>query len=170
MKIECTLSAASIADAAKQLRQYAESLSDKTEKLVRTMGEYGSEMALRHFNEKPHVETGTTRDSIHYEHDGTSGTVSVSGAAVWIEFGTGVANNGMQAGVYVHEKAAELGMAAIGTYDRGHGADPRGWYYYAADGTKHHTRGIESNPFMYQASQDMRRELLDKAKEVFKAL
>lgn len=170
MKITCTLSSQSLAAAAKQLRKYAESLPNKTEKLVRSMGEYGSEMALWHFDEKPHVETGATRDSIHYEHSGTSGTVFVGGAAVWIEFGTGVARNGGTAGVYVHEKAAELGMDAIGTYGAGHGADPRGWYYYSADGTKHHTRGIESNPFMYKASQDMRRELLDKAKEVFKTL
>lgn len=167
MKIECTLSSASIMDAANQLRQYAESLSDKTEKLVQSLGEYGVEKANDYLK---HDDTGMTRDSIQYTHEGTSGTVSVGGAAVWIEFGTGVARNGGQAGVYVHDKAAELGMDAIGTYGAGHGADPRGWFYYGADGMKHHTRGIESNPFMYQASQDMRRELFDKAKEVFKAL
>ena len=166
MTITCTLSAQSLAAAAKQLRDYARSLDDKSDNLVRKLGEYGSEMALEHFNEAPHVDTGNTIDSIGYTHRGHSGTVAVGGAAVWIEFGTGVAKNGGNAGVYVHDKAVELGMDAIGTYGKGHGANPGGWFY-PKDGVYKHTFGIASNPFMYKSSQDMRRELLDIAKEVF---
>ena len=168
MTITCTLSAQSLMAAAKQLREYARSLDDKADNLVRKLGEYGSEMALEHFNEAPHIDTGNTIDSIGYTHRGHSGTVAVGGAAVWIEFGTGVAKNGGNAGAYVHEKASELGMDAIGTYGKGHGANLGGWFYPGTDGKYHHTFGIASNPFMYKSSQDMRRELLDIAKEVFK--
>lgn len=170
MTITVSLSAASFADAAKQLRNYAKSLDSKTEKLVREIGERGAELATLHFLEDKHVETGETLNSIHYDHDGNSGTVSVGGNAVWIEFGTGVKRNGGSAGVYVHEKAAELGMSPIGCYEKGHGADPNGWWYYDASGKKHHTFGIASNPFMYKASQGIRSELYAKAKEVFKTL
>lgn len=164
MKIECTLSSASFADAAKKLRAYANSLTGKTEKLVQSLGEEGAAAADRYLE---HEDTATTRNSIQFTHEGSSGTVSVGGAAVWIEFGTGVKRNGGTAGVYVHEKAQELGVAAIGTYGKQHGADPNGWWYPSKDGYSH-TFGIESNPFMYMASQDMRRDLLDLAREVFK--
>lgn len=166
MKIECTLSARSIADVVKQLREYADSLQGKTEKLVGDLGKAGVEYANMYLK---HDNTGETRNSIQFEQEGNAGVVSVGGAAVWIEFGTGVKKNGGQAGAYVHPKAAELGMSAIGTYDKGHGADPRGWWYPDGGGYKH-TFGIESNQFMYQASQDMRRDLQEMAKEVFKAL
>jgi hypothetical protein len=164
VKIECTLSVSSISDAVKQLRKYAESLQSKTENLVQELGDYGLDSAA---NLLGHVDTGKTLESLKFIREGTNGTVTAGGNAVWIEFGTGVKKNGGQAGAYVHPKAAELGMSAIGTYDKGHGADPRGWWYPDGGGYKH-TFGIESNQFMYQASKDMRRELLDIAKEAFK--
>ena len=167
MNIECTLSAKSIMGAAKQLRKYAESLQSKTENLVQKLGDYGLDSAT---NLLGHVDTGETLESLQFIREGTSGTVTAGGNAVWIEFGTGVAKNGGQAGAYVHPKAAELGMSAIGTYGKGYGANPDGWYYRDADGKSHHTTGIQSNAFMYQTSQNMRHELADMAKEVFGTL
>lgn len=154
-------------NAAKQLRKYAESLQSKTEQLVQELGDLGLDSAA---NTLGHVDTGETLESLQFIREGTNGTVSVGGNAVWIEFGTGVARNGGQAGAYVHQKAQELGMSPIGTYGKGYGANPNGWYYRGADGKTHHTFGIESNAFMYRASQDMRRELVEMAKEVFGAL
>ena len=162
MTITCTLSTQSLAAAAKQLRDYARSLDDKADNLVRKLCEYGSEMALTHYSEDEHIDTGATIDSIGYEHRGHSGTVAVGGAAVWIEFGTGVARNREK-----HPMASELGMCDWGTYGKGHGSNPGGWFYPGYDGKYHHTFGIASNPFMYKSSQDMRRELIDIAKEVF---
>ncbi len=163
MIIECTLSARSISSAAKQLRKYAASLQKKSETLVQNLGDYGLDCAA---NSLGHNDTGETLASLTFTRNGTSGTVSVGEAAVWIEFGTGVYRNG-SVGSYPHPKAQELGMNAIGTYGYGLGANPNGWFYKGADGKKHHTRGIQCNPFMYQASQDMRRELFEMAKEVF---
>ena len=162
MKIECTLSAQSLANAAEQLKEYARSLEDKTKKLVNELGDFGLDSAA---NTLGHFDTGETLSSLEFQSNGTSGNISVGGAAVWLEFGTGVAHNGF-VGSYPHPKAQELGMDAIGTYGKGHGADPNGWWY--PDGGKYkHTFGVKSVKFMYHASQDMRRELLDIAKEVF---
>lgn len=160
MIIECTLTASSLAKAAKELEKYAESLTGKTEKLVQSLGEKGAEQAVAHLK---HVDTGETRDSIQYTHDGTSGTVSVGGAAVWIEFGTGVIANSENT---PHPKKDEVGAVGWGEY--GHGIGKRRWWFINKNGEKKWTNGIPMNPFMYSASQDMRRDLLKIAKEVFK--
>lgn len=160
MIIECTLTASSIAKAAKELEQYAESLTGKTEKLVQSLGEKCAEQAVAHLK---HVDTGETRDSIQFTHEGTSGNVSVGGAAVWIEFGTGVIAN---SGNTSHPKKDEVGAVGWGEY--GHGIGKRRWWFINKNGEKKWTSGIPMNPFMYSASQDMRRDLLKIAKEVFK--
>lgn len=160
MKIECTLSSGSLADAAKQLRKYADSLQSKSERLVKDLGEAGVDYANMYLE---HDDTGETRSSIQFEQKVNTGVISVGGAAVWIEFGTGVIRNSGSK----HPMADELGMSDWGTYGDGNGANEHGWWYPAEGGHKH-TFGIRMNPFMYLASQDMRRELLDMAKEAFK--
>lgn len=160
MKIECTLSSGSLADAAKQLRKYADSLQSKSERLVKDLGEAGVSYANMYLE---HDDTGETRSSIQFEQKVNTGVISVGGAAVWIEFGTGVIRNSGSK----HPKADELGMSDWGTYGDGNGANEHGWWYPAEGGHKH-TFGIRMNPFMYLASQDIRRELLDIAKEAFK--
>lgn len=160
MKIECTLSSGSLADAAKQLMKYADSLQSKSERLVKDLGEAGVSYANMYLE---HDDTGETRSSIQFEQKVNTGVISVGGAAVWIEFGTGVIRNSGSK----HQKADELGMSDWGTYGDGNGANEHGWWYPAEGGHKH-TFGIRMNPFMYLASQDIRRELLDIAKEAFK--
>lgn len=170
MKITVTLSTDSIGKAAKALHEYAESLNDKTSALVDAIGAKGTEFAVKEYdlghNAKGGklVDTGNTLASIAYEKTGEkSGSVSVGGAAVWIEFGTGVTHNAGSG----HPKKGDLGMSDWGTYGKGHGADPNGWWYKKDNGW-HHTYGIEMNPFMYNTSQDLRRELVTIAREVFK--
>lgn len=165
MTIDIDLSADSFLSAAKQLRDYADSLQGKSERLVKDLGDAGVEHANMYLD---HDDTGATRNSIQFTQNVNIGVISVGGAAVWIEFGTGVYRNG-SVGSYPHPKAQELGMYAIGTYGYGYGANPEGWFYRGADGKKHFTRGVQCNPFMYNAAQDIRRELLDMAKEVFKS-
>ena len=161
MKIDMSLNIGSIADAASKLRQYAESLKAKTERLVGDLGKAGKEYAVAHLK---HVDTGATRDSIQYVQEGMKGTLSVGGAAVWIEFGTGVIAN---AGNEPHPKRDEAGMAAWGEYGEGRGKGE--WYFWSDKfGGWMKTRGIPMNPFMYLSAQDMRTALPDIAKEAFK--
>lgn len=160
MKIECTLSAASISNAVEQLRKYADSLEKKTEKLVQSLGEFGTESAANYLG---HFYTGETLSSLTFTRNGTTATIFVGGNAVWIEFGTGVVRNEGSG----HPKKDDLGMSDWGTYGQGKGANPEGWWYPSEDGYTH-TFGIKMNMFMYRSAQDMRKELGRIAKEAFK--
>lgn len=162
MKIKASLSASSISDAVDALRKYAESLNKKSETLVRKLCEKGVERANLYLQ---HDDTGETRNSISYVQEGLSGTVSVGGAAVWIEFGTGVIAN---AGNSPHPMRDAVGAFAWGQYGDGHGSDPNGWWYFHPQRGLQHTNGIEMNPFMYPAAQDLHSDLTETAREVFK--
>ena len=169
MKIDCTLNTTSLLAAAKQLRDYANSLEQKTDTLVKTLGENCAEYARVNLK---HIDTGETLDSITYTHERGKGVVSAGGAAVWIEFGTGVVKN---TGL-IHPAAQEIGMSAWGTYGGGNGANPHGWWYPKTEidtetgetSEKYrHTYGIEMNPFMWNAAQQTRDELQRTAEGVF---
>ena len=160
MKIDMTLNSGSISDAAKKLLEYAASLESKSKRLVESLGNAGVEYANMYLE---HDDTGETRQSIQYTQDGLSGVLSVGGAAVWIEFGTGVLAN---AGNEPHPKRDEAGMVAWGEYGQGQGKGE--WYFYSHYFGWTRTKGIPLNPFMYQAAQDMRRDIESKAKEAFK--
>lgn len=162
MKIDITLSADSFLKAADELRKYADSLQGKSETLVQKLGDKGVEQANLYLE---HDDTGETRNSIQFHREGDKGTVSVGGAAVWIEFGTGVIRNSGSG----HPKKGDLGMSDWGTYGEGHGSDPNGWYFPSHYYGWTITKGIQMNPFMYSAAQDMRMDLLDTAKEVFRS-
>lgn len=118
-----------------------------------------------------HIDTGETLSTIHGYRNGDKGVIVANGAAIWIEFGTGVvANQGNEP----HPKAAELPISPWGTYTwygnisgLPHGGDPNGWWYKGDDGEYHHTYGIPSNRFMYRTAQMLRRECPQMAKEVF---
>ena len=159
MTITATLTAKSLQSAANQLRKYAQSLDKKSEKLVRQLGEFGADNAI---NELGHIDSGDTINSIHYIHEGKSGTITAGGASVWIEFGTGVIAN---KGNSQHPKKDEIGVFGWGEYGYGFGKDY--WWFINRKGEKKRTAGIPMNPFMYNTSQEMRRELIDIAKDVF---
>lgn len=160
MTIEVSLSPGSIASAAEQLRKYAASLEEKTEQLVQKLGEKGAASANLYLE---HDDTGETRSSIAFTRQCKSGSVTVGGAAVWIEFGTGVLAN---AGNSPHPKRDEAGAVPWGEYGSGNGKGI--WYFPSKYGGWTATKGIPMNPFMYAASQDMRRDLVETAKEAFR--
>lgn len=156
------LSSASIAECARKLEFYSKHTIDrKVEQLVGRMLKEGETYAI---NAVGHFDTGETMSSVVAYREGSHGIIAVGGNAIWIEFGTGVEYNG---GGYNHPKAAELGMSAHGTYGKGLGADPNGWVYRDDDGNYHHTKGIPTNPFMYNTAQMLRNECRNWAKEIF---
>lgn len=143
------------------LQKYAKDLEKKANQLIAAMlkeGEMTAKIYLLHY------DTGETMNSIMGYREGDAGILTVGGAAIWIEFGTGVTYNGEG---YNHPKAAETGMNQHGTYGQRKGADPNGWYYRGKDGEFHHTWGIPTNPFFYNTAQMLRKEYARIAKEVF---
>jgi hypothetical protein len=160
-KITVRLTAASIDAAIKELKRYKLDLSKKTQKLLDMMIGYGEDYAI---NAVGHVDTGETLESIHGYRSGNKGVIVAGGNAIWLEFGTGVTNNGA-AGTSPHPEGQANGML-IGGYGNGGGADPNGWWYYDGDRVRH-TYGIKANMFMYRTAQELARIAPELAKEVF---
>lgn len=163
------LSADGLNRAADWLENYAKrTLPKNAAALVSRMTGQGEQWAI---NFMGHIDTGNTLASIVGIRNGNKGVIVAGGAAIWIEFGTGVAKNGEG---YNHPKAQELGMAAHGTYGLGRGASYNGWYYPDPEGkyvyngqTWSHTFGIPASRFMYNTAQALRREYPNMAKEIF---
>ena len=146
------------------LEDYSLRIEKKSKDLVYQMVREGVEYAKGSLE---HVDTGETLNSIAGSRDGNTGTISVGGASVWIEFGTGVYAPG-QTNHPLLGVVAEEGIVEHGEYGWKQGANPNGWLYKGKDGAWHRTKGIPSNPFMYYTAQMLRREYKRIAKEVFK--
>ena len=148
-------------EAAEWLEDYASKLQSKANAIIDSMLSKGEAYA---FFTLGHYDTGETAATIVGYREGNVGVLLVAGNAVWIEFGTGVVAN---AGNTPHPKASELGMSPWGTFGKGKGADPNGWWYYGDDGKVHHTYGITGNRFFYNTAQMLKRQYPEIAKEIF---
>ena len=84
--------------------------------------------------------------------------------AVWVEFGAGVYHNGSP-GSSPHPNGSELGFT-IGSYGKGYGK-ANAWGYYDSDDRLIITRGTPASMPMYNAAQQVSKEAISIAKEVF---
>ena len=84
--------------------------------------------------------------------------------AVWVEFGAGVYHNGSP-GSSPHPNGSELGFT-IGSYGKGYGK-ANAWGYYDFNGELIITRGTPASMPMYNAVQQVSKEAISIAKEVF---
>lgn len=167
--IQVQLYQQSLEKAAQWLEDYAKNALPKYCKdLISLMCKRGEDFAV---NSVGHIDTGNTLTTIAGYRRGDKGVIIAGGAAIWIEFGTGVARN---FGSAPHPKAAELGMSPWGTFGKGHGASFNGWYYpdetgpYEYEGKRYsHTLGIPANHFMYNTAQELKRACPEMAREVF---
>lgn len=175
MTINFELSEESIDAAIRQINEYTDKVRSNTEELVKAAADRTSELCSIELTK--HVETGETLESLQTDTKQSSKSVNsfssrviCGGAAVWLEFGTGVVANGVAPGDFVHPlPGVYFAINGIGTYGKGHGADPNGWWYYDQYGHKRHTYGIPATMFMYRSLQTTRREIADIAKGVFSA-
>ena len=154
MTIEFELSEESIDSAISQLEDYEKSFREHTSELVKETAEQVERYAA--YELAQHIDTGETIASLKTatREGSNSATVSVGGAAIWLEFGTGVVTNNSYIGGYVHPKGAELGMCGLGTYGQGHGADPD-------------FHGIPATLFMWNSAQTARRDIPNLARRIF---
>ena len=154
-----------VGEAIKKIEKMKKSLPDVMAKLIKEVVELGVERAELYL---AHIDTGETYQSIHGEYTKDWGEVSVGGAAIWIEFGTGITKEG-----YPYELPP--GIVEHGEYGAGKGANPNGWWYPDPIGEAEgygqvyvHTMGIASNPFMTMALHDMLEFLKSKGVGVVK--
>lgn len=181
MTIDFELDEASIDRAIRLVELYSKDLHGKSRVLVKKLANTVETNARNELSS--HVWSGQTLASLHTDMDGSNAkaNVSVGGAAVWLEFGTGVVANNCETGEFVHPKAQELGMYGIGEYGHGWGSNPKGWYFYPDaewDEDQYgatfnvyqnsmHTFGIPATRFMYHSAWAARRNIVPFAKEVF---
>lgn len=179
MTIECSLSEKDLDRAIRLVELYKKDLDGKTSVFVDGVARTVEGNARNELSN--HIWSGETMASLHTEKMANKGhtytsRVIVGGAAVWLEFGTGVVANNCSPGEFVHPMAKELGMYGIGEYGYGLGSSPNGWYFDSdaewANGTynvyeRHHTFGIPATLFMYHSAWAGRRALTHIAKGVF---
>ena len=168
MKIDIGLSIAELNQAIAKVNEYKASLSKKVMDLVDCMVKTGEEYALYYLSS--HIYTGETITETYGYRNGSVGFIVSGGAAVWLEFGTGVVANGVAPGTIVHPmhlSSEEILISGIGMYGDRHGSDPDGWWYYDADGKKHHTYGIPATMYMWNTAQQLKRDYPEMARRLF---
>lgn len=161
MKIKVSLSPSSIDAAIKQLEDYSKDLDRKAQELCKRLADMGAMYAEWNFSGVLYagdIDYHITVDPV----DANTYVIKADGETVLLmEFGAGVKHG------YGHPQAAEFGMGP-GTYPngKGHWDDPKGWWF-GEKGNWTHTYGNAPGMPMYNAAKDLRKEILDIAREVF---
>jgi len=162
VKIKCSLAPSSIDAAIKQLEDYSKYLERKAQELCKRLADMGAMYAEWNFSGVLYagdIDYKITVDRV----DANTYAIKANGETVLLmEFGAGVKHG------YGHPQAAEFGMGP-GTYPngKGHWDDPKGWWF-GEKGNWTHTYGNAPGMPMYNAAKDLRKEILDIAREVFK--
>lgn len=151
----------SIDTAIKQLEQYKRDFLEKEKLFVKRLAEIGVSVASTGFAVADY--DGIKDVSVRLEWNGNKATVIAEGETVgFIEFGTGIKypewdNSGMD---YTPPKH--------GTYGKGHGAWPHGWYFTPGNGAVQHTYGNPPAEAMRTARDVMIERVIQIAREVFR--
>lgn len=151
----------SISAALEQIRKYKKDFLVKEQEFVRRLAEIGVRVAQAGFTAADY--DGVNDVSVSLEQTGNGYSVVASGQAVgFIEFGTGVKypewdNTGMD---YTPPKH--------GTYGKGQGANPQGWWFKQSDGARaNHTYGNVPAEAMRTARDEMVERITQIAREVW---
>ena len=152
----------SITKAIKQLEQYKKDFRAKEEIFVKRLAEIGVSVASAGFATADY--DGVNDVQVTMTQSGTKVAVVAYGETVgFIEFGTGVSfpewdSSGM-----------EYTPPAHGTYGKGHGANPNGWYFKQHEGARaRHTYGNPPAEAMRTARDVMVERVMQIAREVWK--
>lgn len=150
----------SITDAINQLKQYKKDFLAKEELFIKRLAEIGVSVARTGFATADY--DGENDVVVTLEYQGNRAVVVASGETVgFIEFGTGVKfpewnNSGME---YTPPKH--------GTYGKGYGKRPKGWYFTASQGSAQHTYGNQPAEAMRTARDVMIEKVMQIAREVW---
>ena len=151
----------SINTAIKQLKQYKKDFLAKEELFVKRLAEIGLSVASTGFALADY--DGINDVQVTMTQSGTKAVITAQGETVgFIEFGTGIRhpewdNTGM---VYTPPKH--------GTYGKGHGARPHGWYFKQGEGVVQHTYGNVPAEAMRTARDEMIEKVTQIAREVWR--
>jgi hypothetical protein len=151
----------SVSEALKQIKQYKKDFLAKEKLFVKRLAEIGVSVASAGFATADY--DGINDVQVTMKQSGTSAVVIAFGETVgFIEFGTGVKfpewdNTGME---YTPPKH--------GTYGKGQGARPKGWFFTQGEGVAQHTYGNPPAEAMRTARDMMIERVIQIAREVWR--
>ena len=156
------LDSKSISEAIKQIKQYKRDFEAKEKEFVRRLAELGVSVASTGFSMADY--DGVNDVQVTMTQSGGSAVVTAFGEAVgFIEFGTGVKYPEWDA------SGMEYPPPKHGTYGKGRGKNPHGWYFKQNDGaTARHTYGNQPAEAMRTARDVMVERVIQIAREVWK--
>lgn len=150
-----------------EIKQYQNSLNDKCAEFVRRLADVGIPVIDENI-----ASAAGDSDKGHNTYIKINSFGSYSQAELicegsdilFIEFGAGIHYNG-SAGSSPHPKGQELGYT-IGSYGQGKGKNDF-WFYYSDTGEAVMSHGTQATMPVYKASLEIRKNILQIAKEVF---
>ncbi len=153
---------ASITNAIQQLKQYEKGFLTKEQEFVRRLTEIGVSVAELGFSMADY--DGTKDVLIAQTQNGTRAAVIAYGTTVgFIEFGTGVKFKEYDS------SSTEFTPPAHGTYGKGRGKNPKGWFFKEYDGgVARRTYGNPPAEAMLTARDVMVERVVQIAREVWK--
>ena len=151
----------SINNALKQIEVYRQDFERKEQEFVRRLAEIGLSVARTGFQLADY--DGEKDVVVSMNQTGTQATIVASGQTVgFIEFGTGIR--------YPEWSGDDTDYTPPqhGTYGKGKGQSPHGWWFTANAGSSHHTYGNMPAEAMLTARDRMVEQVLRIAREVWK--
>lgn len=128
-----------IAEALRLVRQYKKDFITKENLFVKRLAEIGVSVATAGFGRADY--DGVKDVEVFMTQSGTRAVVKAFGETVgFIEFGTGVRYPEWS------DSGSDYTPPKHGTYGKGRGANPKGWYFTPGEGATQHTYG---NPPAY---------------------
>ena len=159
---EIRLDEKSINHAISKLKDYKKGLERKRRLLIEKLALVGANEASVRFTTAIYDGVNDVAVNLRRIKDGWA-IVAKGQAVCFIEFGSGVYHNPVEP----YPLPRPEGVVGIGEYGKGRGSRPI-WVYYDGTGKKVFTRGNPAALGMWYATEEMRRSILDVAREVFK--
>ena len=159
--ISISLNSTSIQNAINELKAYRDSLDAKKDKLLEELANIGLREASIRF-------TTAMYDGVNDSHVTLVGipngyrVVAEGRAVAFIEFGAGVYHNPVEP----YPEVRPEGIVGIGEYGKGYGKR-QAWGFQDENGELVITHGNPAAMPMWYATEEMRRAILQKFKEVF---
>jgi len=151
----------SVDRAVKQLQQYQKEFAVKEAEFIRRLKEIGVSVAEAGFSTADY--DGVNDVLIAETQNGNRAAVIAYGETVgFIEFGTGVRNPEWDGA------GTDYTPPKHGTYGKGKGANPKGWWFSTSPGSAQHTYGNPPAEAMLTARNAMIEQVITIAREVWR--
>ena len=170
--LKADLSVSSLRKLKADLEKYKDNLTYKAQLLAEKLAERGVEIARIRVAELNAIFTGELIESIHEEYKGSIpggaifAVVADSKHAVFVEFGTLGGLGGKQEYPYPFPEGIEWNYGS-GKHIIQRENGEYGWFYKGKDGKVYWSSGMDSRPFMFETSMELKNIVEKTAKEIF---